>query len=367
MNLALEHKERLNKTAQLMNDNNLSTLLITPGPNLRYLTGYKAKNLERLTCLVLQKDELPAIIVPKLEKLATIDSGIEELGIEIITWEETESSYSKIKRPVSKGLVAVDSQMNASKMLDFQNHFTDRKFVDAEFIMKKIRSIKSQYEIDQLALAGKFIDDVHKQIPQIVEQGDTEKILAKKISNLIIESGHESVDFTIVATGQNSASPHHEPGETLIAKGDVLVIDIGGTTPSGYCSDSTRTYVVGNCSPDFQEKYEILKQAQELAIESVNQNISAEDLDLVAREYLLKNDLGEYFIHRTGHGIGMETHEEPYIVQGNSKMLVDGNAFSVEPGFYIEGKYGARIEDIVIKNGLKTIVCNNSKKELVFI
>ena len=110
-----------------------------------------------------------------------------------------------------------------------------------------------------------------------------------------------------------------------------------------------------------------MKQAQKLAIESVKQNISAEDLDLVAREYLLKHDLGEYFIHRTGHGIGMETHEEPYIVQGNSKMLVDGNAFSIEPGFYIEGKYGARIEDIVIKNGLKTIVCNNSKKDLVFI
>ena len=367
MNLVLEHKERLNKTAKLMQDFDVSTLLITPGSNLRYLTGYKAKNLERLTCLVLQKDELPAIIVPKLEKLATMDSGIKDLGIEIITWEETESSYSKIKIPKSQGLVAVDSHMNATKMLDFQNYFIDKKFVDAKIIMNAIRSKKSQYEIDQLALAGKFIDMVHEQIPRIFEKGDTERKLAKKIANLIIEAGHESVDFTIVATGQNSASPHHEPGDTLITKGDVLVIDIGGTISSGYCSDSTRTYVMGNCSPDFLEKYEILKHAQELAIKSVKDSISAEYLDSIAREYLLKHNLDKYFIHRTGHGIGLETHEEPYIVKGNSETLVDGNAFSIEPGFYIEGKYGARIEDIVVKNSLETIVCNNSTKDLVFI
>ena len=367
MNLALEHKERLNKAIKLMNENGVSSLLITPGPNLRYLTGYKAKNLERLTCLILQKDELPVIIVPKLEKLATIDSGVDELGIEIITWEETESSFSKIKRNNDQGLVAVDSSMNASKLLDFQKHYENRDFVDARIIMDSIRSVKSKYEIDQLSIAGKYIDAVHMQIPEIFEIGDTERMLARKIANLITETGHESVDFTIVATGKNSASPHHEPGETLIAKGDVLVIDIGGTTASGYCSDSTRTYVVGNCSPDFQEKYEILKKAQELSIGSVKENISAEKLDLVARNYLSSHDLGEYFIHRTGHGIGMETHEEPYIVQGNAEMLVEGNAFSIEPGFYIEGKYGARIEDIVIKNDSQTINCNNSTKELVFI
>jgi Xaa-Pro aminopeptidase len=367
MNLALEHKERLNKTTKLMQDNDVSALLITPGPNLRYLTGYKAKNLERLTCLVLQKDEVPRIVVPKLEKLAAIDSGLEEVGIEIITWEETESSYSKIKLHNSQGLVAVDSQMNASKILDFQKHFSNNKFIDAKVIMEPIRSKKSQYEIDQLVLAGKFIDIVHEQIPKIFELGDTERKLSQKIAHLITEAGHESVDFTIVATGQNSASPHHEPGDTLIDKGDVLVIDIGGTTPSGYCSDSTRTYVVGNCSQEFQAKYEILKQAQFLAIDSVRGKITAEDLDSVAREYLLKHDLGEYFIHRTGHGIGMETHEEPYIVRGNTIKLLEGNAFSIEPGFYIEGKYGARIEDIVVKNGLNTIVCNNTTKELVYI
>lgn len=367
MNLVLEHKERLNKALNLMNEHDVSTLLITPGANLRYLTGYKAKNLERLTCLFLQKNELPKLIVPKLEKLAAIDSGINENEIEIVTWEETESAFEKIKPPKNSGIVAVDSNMNASKLLNFQKLFADSKFTDAGFILNEIRSVKSSYEIEQLLLAGRYIDEVHRAIPSIFQFGDTEISLARKIANLIIDTGHESVDFTIVASGQNSASPHHEPGDKIIKKGDVVVIDIGGTTPSGYCSDSTRTYVIGECSPDFQSKYECLKQAQELSIQAVSSEISAEQLDAVSRDHLRKNNLAEYFIHRTGHGIGMETHEEPYIVLGNKNLIKDGNAFSIEPGFYIEGKYGARIEDIVIKDGGKSVNCNNSTKDLVFI
>jgi Xaa-Pro aminopeptidase len=367
MNLVIEHKERLNKASNLMIERDVSTLLITPGANLRYLTGYKAKNLERLTCLVLQENELPKLIVPKLENLAAVESGINEIDVEIITWDETESAFEKVQPPKNSGRIAVDSNMNSSKLLNFQQLFADSRFTDAGFIMNEIRSIKSSYEIDQLLMAGKYIDEVHRAIPSLFQIGDTEISLAKKIGNLIIEVGHESVDFTIVASGKNSASPHHEPGETVIKKGDVLVIDIGGTTPSGYCSDSTRTYVIGECSSDFQSKYEILKEAQELTIKAVSNDFSAEQLDAVARDHLRKNDLAEYFIHRTGHGIGMETHEEPYIVHGNENQIKDGNAFSIEPGFYIEGKYGARIEDIVIKTGGKSVNCNNTTKNLVFI
>ncbi len=209
MNLALEHKERLNKASNLMIEHDVSTLLITPGANLRYLTGYKAKNLERLTCLVLQENELPKLIVPKLEKLAAIDSGINEIEVEIITWDETESAFEKVKPPKNSGRIAVDSNMNSSKLLNFQQLFGDSRFTDAGYIMNELRSIKSSYEIDQLLVAGKFIDEVHRAIPALFQIGDTEILLAKKIGNLIIEVGHESVDFTIVASGQNSASPHH--------------------------------------------------------------------------------------------------------------------------------------------------------------
>ncbi|MFM1986692.1 MAG: hypothetical protein RIS18_909 [Actinomycetota bacterium] len=367
MNLVLEHKERLNKASILMSQNDISTLLITPGPNLRYLTGYKAKNLERLTCLVLQQNEEPKIILPALEKLAAIDSGLENLGISIVTWDENESGFLKIKREQNIGRIAVDSNMTAAKLLKFQEHFNNQNFINSDIIFGDLRSFKSDYEINQLQLAGSYIDLVHNQIPELVIPGETERHLAKKISNLITEVGHENVDFTIVASGINSASPHHEPGDKVISKGDVLVIDIGGTTPSGYCSDSTRTYVVGNVSKDFVEKYEILKEAQLLAINSVENDITGEELDSVSRKYLEKHGLGEFFIHRTGHGIGMETHEEPYIVKTNSNKIVNGNAFSIEPGFYIENQFGARIEDIVIKNGSETINCNNSTKELLVI
>lgn len=367
MNLALEHKERLNKASKLMSDHDVSTLLITPGPNLRYLTGYKAKNLERLTCLVLQQNEMPKLIVPNLEKLAALESGINENDVEIITWDETESAFKKVKRPKNNGKIAVDSNMNSSKLLEFQKIFNDSKFIDTGLIMNSLRSIKSRYEMDQLLLAGKYIDEVHKAIPSLFKIGDTERSLARKISNLIIEVGHETVDFTIVAAGKNSASPHHEPGESLINKGDILVIDIGGTTPNGYCSDSTRTYAIGECPSEFQSKYEILRQAQQSSVEAVKNDFSAEQLDAVARNHLTEHGLGDFFIHRTGHGIGMETHEEPYIVIGNKNLIKDGNAFSIEPGFYIEGIYGARIEDIVIKNGDNVINCNNSTKDLVLL
>lgn len=365
MDLALERKHRLDKTHKLMQEMNVSTLLITPGPNLRYLVGYKAKNLERLTCLVLNIDQSPRILVPKLEKLATQDAKVEDLGVEIVTWDETEDAYNKLNKLTKN--IAVDSSMNATKLLKFQSVANNANFVDANVIMDSIRIIKSEYEINELKLAGKLIDKVHAQIKDLVVVGETEKQLASKIANLILESGHESVDFTIVATGRNSSSPHHEPSDSIIQHNDVLVIDIGGTLESGYCSDSTRTYVVGEPQKEFLKSYEILKNAQEKAVASVSCDYTADELDNVSRKHLKDNGLGDFFIHRTGHGIGMETHEHPYIVQGNKQRITSGMAFSIEPGFYIEGLYGSRIEDIVIKTDKGVINCNNQTKELVII
>lgn len=362
-----ECKNRLEKSIKLMSEMNISTLLITPGPNLRYLTGYKAKNLERLTCLILKVDENPRMIVPELEKLAALEAGIESLEIKIDTWNEKENPYEKLQNCETSEIIAVDSQMNASKVLEFQHLLNKAKFVDAKSVMDELRSIKSEWEIEQLVIAGKYIDSVHNKIKDIVVIGETEKQLAKKISNLILEQGHETVDFAIIAAGKNSASPHHEPGKNTIKQNDVLLVDIGGTTPTGYCSDSTRMYVVGKCEKQFEDFYEILKDAQQTVIDSISVVQTCEELDQIGREYLDKNKIGQLFIHRTGHGIGMETHEEPYIVQGNKKTIHSGNAFSVEPGFYIENKYGARIEDILIKTTTGIINCNAQTKNLTYI
>ncbi|NIS33505.1 MAG: M24 family metallopeptidase, partial [Actinobacteria bacterium] len=164
----------------------------------------------------------------------------------------------------------------------------------------------------------------------------------------IVEEGHATADFVIVAAGPNSASPHHDPDESVIADGDPVVVDIGGTTSAGYCSDSTRTYVVGEPPSEFAKAYDVLLRAQMTACEHVRAGVPAESVDAAARDVLTEAGLGEYFIHRIGHGIGMEVHEEPYIVSGNTLPLEAGMAFSVEPGIYVAGRYGARIEDIVV-------------------
>ena len=202
---------------------------------------------------------------------------------------------------------------------------------------------------------------------KIIKPGMTEIEVSKKIGNRILEVGHETVDFVIVASGINSASPHHEPSNKIIESGDVVVVDIGGTSYSGYCSDSTRTYTIGKPDKDFIQYYEILKSAQESACQAVKKDLTGQQLDNVAREILENNGLGKYFTHRTGHGIGLETHEEPYVVSTNKNQLVSGNAFSIEPGFYIENRFGARIEDIVVKIENGFIRCNESSRELIEI
>ena len=361
-----ELTQRIYNTQNSLKSNQDSILLVTPGPNLRYLTNYKAKNLERLTCLALTSDSKPILIVPELEKLAALDAGLNEDSIELVTWREGSNPYDFFSRYKYKNIF-IDEKMTADKVLGFQNIFHNSRFLNANSILSPLRSIKSEYEIDELINVGRMIDEVHEQIPSIIKPGLTEIEVAKIIGNKILEVGHDSVDFVIVASGHNSASPHHEPSNKVIEEGDVVVIDIGGTSPSGYCSDSTRTFSIGKSTNEFLDYYQILKQAQESSCQAILENLTGEQLDLVAREILEKNGLGKYFTHRTGHGIGLETHEEPYIVEKNKSKIINGNAFSIEPGFYIEKKYGARIEDILVKTESGFVRCNQTTRELIEI
>ncbi len=361
-----EFKQRIENIQKKLINKSDSLILITPGPNLRYLTGYKAKNLERLTCLSISSKERPVLLVPELEKLAALDSGIDQNLIEVKTWKEGSDPFDFYKK-VSFQEILIDEKMTADKVLNFQKVFQDSKFFNLSSLMKSLRSIKSQYEINELKQVGKMIDDVHSYVPTILKPGLSEIEIAKKIGNKILEVGHETVDFVIVASGKNSASPHHEPTDKIVEKNDIVVVDIGGTSYSGYCSDSTRTYCVGSPEKEFADYYEILKTAQESACKSVKKDFTGKQLDDVARNILNEAGLGKFFTHRTGHGIGMETHEEPYIVSTNSEKIIPGNAFSIEPGFYIENKFGARIEDIVVKTEDGLICCNETKRELIVV
>jgi Xaa-Pro aminopeptidase len=215
-------------------------------------------------------------------------------------------------------------------------------------VVSGLRMRKGPAEIEALRRAGAAIDRVHRRMGEWLRAGRTEREVAKDIAEAILGAGHATADFVVVGSGPNSASPHHEVSDRVIRTGDPVVVDIGGTTEDGYCSDSTRTYAVGEPPAAFRELYEVLLRAQTAQTAAVRPGITAEALDAVGRDIIAAAGYGEHFIHRTGHGIGMETHEEPYIVAGSARPLEPGMAFSIEPGIYLPGRYGARIEDIAV-------------------
>lgn len=328
----------------------LDALLITPGADLRYLTGYRALPLERLTCLVVPAGSDPLLVVPALEKPAAEASPAGGLGLEIAGWDETADPYALVARHLPPGVrrIAVDDHMWAEKVLAFKAALPQAEQSLAGEVLRELRMRKSPAEIDALRRAAAAIDRVHRRIGEWLRPGRTEREVARDVADAIVEAGHATCDFVIVASGPNGASPHHDVSDRVIRAGDPVVVDIGGTTEDGYCSDSTRTYAVGDPGPDFRELYEVLRRAQQAQTEAVRPGLAAQELDAVGRRIIEEAGYGEHFIHRTGHGIGLETHEEPYIVAGSDRPLEPGMAFSIEPGIYLPDRFGARIEDIVV-------------------
>jgi Xaa-Pro aminopeptidase len=340
--------DRVTRAQQATAAAGLDAILVTPGPDLRYLTGYAAMPLERLTCLVVPASGNPTLVVPKLERPAAEASGAGEVA-EIVDWPETADPVALVAGMLpTAGRVGLDDHMWAEKVLRFRAAMPATEQVLAGGVLSELRVRKAYAEIEALREAGAAIDRVHARMAQWLRPGRTEREVARDIADAIVVEGHVRTDFVIVASGPNSASPHHETSDRVIEAGDPVVVDIGGTTEAGYCSDETRTYVVGEPPAEYVEAYAALLAAQVAACEQVRPGVTAESVDAAARSVLEEAGLGTYFIHRTGHGIGLETHEEPYIVAGNSTMLEPGMAFSIEPGFYIAGRYGARIEDIVV-------------------
>ena len=360
--------DRLRRCAQTAAAAGLDTVLVSPGPDLRYLTGYDAIPLERLTCLVLPADGQARMVVPALEVQAALASGVADLGIELVPWDEHEDPFaltSSVAGPVRR--VAVDDHMWASKVLALRDAMPDAHQVAAGPVIQELRMRKSPGEIEALLRAGAAIDEVHRQVPGFLRPGRTEREVGADIADAILAAGHATVDFVIVGSGPNGASPHHELSDRVINAGETVVVDIGGTMPDGYCSDSTRMYSLGEPAPEVRAEFEVLKQAQAAAVEAVRPGMTCEAIDAVARDHLASAGLAEFFIHRTGHGIGLETHEEPYIIAGNARVLEPGMAFSVEPGVYRAGSHGARIEDIVVCTEDGFVNCNQTTHDLVVV
>ena len=364
---ALYPAERLTQVAAATRASGLSALLLTPGPDLRYVTGYDAHQLERLTCLVVPAGGDPFLVVPRLELKAAQASPAGALGVEIVAWGETEDAFGMIKGRIG-GVesLGLSDRMWALNVLRFAATFPGARQALASTVLSDLRIRKSAAEVAALRAAGEAIDRVHAQVPRWLEAGVTEREVAAKIAEAILAEGHVSVDFTIVGSGPNAASPHHEVSDRVLLTGDVVVVDIGGTMPSGYCSDCTRTYAIGTPPAEFAEYYEVLREAQDAGVRSARPGATAESVDKATRDIIDGAGYGEWFIHRTGHGIGLETHEDPYIVAGNATPLEPGMAFSVEPGIY-PGPHGARIEDIVVctEDGHQRL--NNAPRDLIVV
>ena len=364
--------DRLDLAAAAAAEAGLAALLLTPGPDLRYLTGYDAHQLERLTCLAVPAagsgGGRPLLIVPRLELPAAQASGAGDLGLEMIPWDETDDPYALVAKRLgpAAGRVGLSDRMWALMVLAFRDALPGAEQVLASTALRDLRMRKNPAEVAALREAGEAIDRVHARVPGWLRAGRTERQVAADIADAILEEGHARVDFTIVASGPNAASPHHDVSDRVLQRGDAVVVDIGGTMPSGYCSDCTRTYVIGTPPPEFAAYYQVLKDAQHAACAAVRPGVTAEAVDAAARNPITAAGYGEYFVHRTGHGIGLEVHEDPYIVSGNTEPLRPGMAFSIEPGIY-PGPHGARIEDIVVCTEQGCERLNNASRELVCV
>ena len=345
---ALFPASRLTDAAGRARAAGLDALLLTPGADLRYITGYDAKQLERLTCLAIPADGEPILVVPRLELAAAEASPAAGLGLELIPWEETEDPYALIAGRLGPvRAVGLADQMWALMVLRLRDALPGARQVLASAALRELRMRKNPAELAALREAGAAIDRVHARVPGWLKAGRTEREVGTLIAEAILAEGHVQVDFVIVGSGPNAASPHHEVSDRVLQPGDAVVVDIGGMMPSGYRSDCTRTYAIGEPPADFLTYYRVLQDAQEAACAAVRPGLPAEAVDAAAREPITRAGYGADFIHRTGHGIGLESHEDPYIVAGNTEPLAPGMAFSIEPGIY-PGPNGARIEDIVV-------------------
>ena len=360
--------DRLRRAQLQARRQSVDALLLTPGADLRYLTGYDALPLERLTCLVLPAEGDPALVVPRLELPAAQASPAARLGIDIVAYDEVDNAYLLVaKRLGAPEVVGLANRMWAEQVMSFRAALPSSRQVLAGPVLRELRIRKSPAEVEALRRAGRAIDRVHERMAEWLRAGRTEADIGRDIADAILAEGHATVNFVIVASGPNGASPHHHTGERVIAPGDAVVVDIGGTTADGYCSDATRTYAVGRAPDGFADYYDVLRQAQQAACDAVRPGISAHDVDAAARDLIAGAGYGEYFVHRTGHGIGLSEHEEPWIVAGNDEPLEPGMAFSVEPGIYLPGRHGARIEDIVVCTDQGADRLNLVDRELVVL
>jgi Xaa-Pro aminopeptidase len=322
----------------------VDALLLSVGADLPYFTGYEAMPLERLTMLVLDRDGAATLVVPELEAPRVPDLG----ACTVRPWSETADPIAAVAELVGPARVlAVGDQTWSRFTLALQAAIAGATWRPAQAVVGPLRAVKDAAEVEALRAAAHAVDAVAAEMRDRPFGGRAEIDVSRELIDRMLAHGHDRPNFAIVGSGPNGASPHHDAGARVIGDGDVVVCDFGGTM-TGYCSDITRMFVVGEPSAEVADTYAALAAAQELAVRAATVGTSCEDVDATARRALAADGLADAFIHRIGHGIGLDAHEDPYLVAGNPALLAPGHAFSIEPGVYFPGRFGMRLEDIVV-------------------
>lgn len=358
-----DHRSRVVRLQELMRSRGVDVVLLAVGADLPYFTGYEAMAGERLTMAVIRSDSAPTLVIPNLEVPRV---GADWLVVE--GWGETDDPIDRVAS-LCRGAdsIAIGDQTWSVFMVRLLASMSDVAWRPASEITSALRMRKEPAEIEELRSVAAGVDRVLNRVrDEIGFEGRRESDVAADLARMTIEEGHDTSEFAIVASGPNGASPHHDPGDRTIERGDLVVCDFGGRH-GGYYSDVTRTFSVGEPNQLQQEVHAVVAAANQAGRSAGAPGVTCHDVDLAARSVVSDAGYGEYFIHRTGHGIGLDVHEHPYLVDGNHTPLEDGMTFSVEPGVYLPGRFGVRIEDIVACTDGGPDDLNNASRELLVV
>lgn len=344
------HRRRTEKLAEVLKRKEIDGFIFGISTNMYYFTDFFDSQAERFLALLVPSKGDPVFLVPELY----YDQICKTTWIKnVISWADGEDPFEKMtsiikEKKLSNSKIAVDDTLRSDFLLALQEKLSQVKFISGGNFISSLRRIKSNDEKDLMMYSGSIADKVMGKVTSTIQAGVSELKIANLIVDTFKELGSECLNpVPIVASGLYGAQPHYRATDKIIAEGESVVIDCSADWKH-YKSDMTRTVFLGKPDKEYLKIYDIVKKAQETGVQSVKPGRTCEEIDQIVRKVIEDEGYGKYFIHRTGHGIGLDVHEEPYIVEGNKLVLEPGMSFSIEPGIYLPGKYGVRIEDCVI-------------------
>jgi Xaa-Pro dipeptidase len=344
---AVAYRSRIEKLAQALNDEGIDAFFATSPITMGYLRGYAEDGHERFLSLAINADGRMRLICPALSESQARRASIGDIA----TWRDGEDPLALLEQlatdwNLKSAILAVDNDMRAQMLLNMQETLPAALFKPGQLVLSKLMRNKDEDELALLRKAGKMADDAFDALLPRIKAGQTESEVDQMLQDGMRRAGGKPV-FCIVAAGANGAEPHHLSDDTVLRDGDVVVLDFGCSVEGGYMSDITRTICVGKASDEAKKVYDVVYRSQAAGRDAIRSGVAAQEVDRAARKVIEDSGYGEFFVHRTGHGIGMRGHEEPYMVEGNTDLLEPGQCFSVEPGIYLPGNFGVRIENIV--------------------